>query len=211
MAHIVDIGKRVELVSMDPHFHDISLALYARPLADGGLAFRVHTYNGRDGAAARTARVAAAMATLGGMAGADDDRLRFPCVGEHPMAVRRVFLEACKLAPDAPPVTRPLFILDKKSGRTITVTSAGGGRYSVSADGDEDGRARRIGAIAGGLAKLGEMTAEGDDGIAFTCGHAHDALVGLLLVRAPNVRLAIREQSDQAGRGVLAAPSAQQT
>ena len=196
---------------MDPHFHGITLALYARPLADGGLAFRVHTYSGRDGAGARVARVTAAMTTLGGMAGCDDGRVRFPCVAEHPMAVRRVFLEACKLAPDAPLVARPHFILDKKSGRTITVTGAGGGRYGVSADGDEDGRERRVAAVAGGLAKLGEMTAEGDDGIAFACGHAHDALVGLLLVRAPNVRLAMREQSDQAGRGVLAAPSAQQT
>ena len=30
MGQIIDIGKRIELVPMDPHFHDITIALYNR-------------------------------------------------------------------------------------------------------------------------------------------------------------------------------------
>ena len=28
MGQTLDIGKRIELVPMDPHFHDITIALY---------------------------------------------------------------------------------------------------------------------------------------------------------------------------------------
>ena len=43
---------------------------------------------------------------------------------------------------------------------------------------------------------------------AFACGGAHDALVGLLLVRVLNVRAVIRGEDAAAAQGVLAAPSA---
>lgn len=212
MGRIIDIGRRIELVTMDPHFHDITIALYEQRGDDGGRDFRVHTYSGREGAAARIASVVEAMKVLGGMetAPAGPNLVHFACGGGHHAACRRLFLEACKVAPGTAREPRPLSILDKKSGRTITVADDGEGLYRVSADGGEDGRARRLAAVAGGLVKLGEMEAVGDDGdrIAFACRRAHDALVGLLLVRAPNVRTALREQEQQAARGVLAAPSA---
>jgi hypothetical protein len=213
LGRIVDIGRRIELVPMDPHFHDIAIALYEQR-REGGLDFLVHTYSGRDGAAARIASVVEAMKVLGGMesAAGAPNLVRFACNGAHHAACRRLFLEACKLAPGTAHEPRPLSIFDKKSGRTITVDGDGEGLYRVSADGGEDGRARRVAAVAGGLAKLGEMEPVGDAGdrVAFPCGHAHDAPVGLLLVRALNVRTVLRESEQQAARGVLAAPSAQQ-
>ena len=65
--------------------------------------------------------------------------------------------------------------------------------------------------LAGGLVKLGQMEwIEGDkERFAFSCGHAHDRLVGLLLVRALNVRGVEREEQMAAARGQLLAPSAQ--
>ncbi|MBT6146557.1 MAG: hypothetical protein HOH74_14060, partial [Gemmatimonadetes bacterium] len=48
-----------------------------------------------------------------------------------------------------------------------------------------------------------------EDCVSFGCGHDHDALVALLLQRAPNVRALVREEQAAAARGVLAAPSAQ--
>ncbi|MDP6982586.1 MAG: hypothetical protein QGG05_05825, partial [Candidatus Latescibacteria bacterium] len=81
---------------------------------------------------------------------------------------------------------------------------------------DADNGARRVGVIVNGLRKLGDMLAVEDadgqllnDCVSFACGHDHDALVGLLLQRAPNVRALVREQEAAAARGVLAAPSAQ--
>ncbi len=213
MAQIADLGTRIELVSMDPHCHDISIGLYEQGAADGAPVFLVHSYSGQAGTVERLAFVTRAMMALGGMAAAPGgaQRLRFACGSAHRLACRRVFLEACKVKPETSPEARPLSIYDKTSGRSIRVEGSGGGAYRLGADGADDGRQRRVAAVAAGLVKLGEMRTIGDngDGVAFACGHAHDALVGLLLVRALNVRATMREQEAVAGRGVLAAPSAQ--
>jgi hypothetical protein len=209
MGQIVDIGRRIELVPMDPHFRDISIGLCCQQ-RDEGPAFLVYTYSGYDGAAGRIAFVVKAMQILGGMELTPDGLLRFPCGTEHHMACKRLFLEACKLATGAEIEPRPLTILDKKSGLDIKVENRDG-VYHVTADGEARNKERRISAIAGGLLKLGEMVeVEGTlDQVTFPCGHAHDALLGLLLVRAPNVRAILRELESATTRGVLAAPSQQ--
>ena len=43
----------------------------------------------------------------------------------------------------------------------------------------------------------------------FVCAWPHDALMGLLLPRALNVRAVLREEEMAASRGTLVAPSAQ--
>lgn len=217
MRRIVDIGRRIELIPMDPHFHDITIGLYRQQIADTTTgtdfpAFLVHTYSQMTGAPERIAEVARSMQILGGMLKTSEGLLYFPCKDPHEAACRRVFLEACKLASGTQTEPRPLSILDKKSQLTITVDSRGNGVYQVRAKGEGRSAARRVSAIAGGLMKLGEMESvetENNDTVRFTCGHSHDALVGLLLIRAPNVRVALREAEMGASRGVLSAPSQQ--
>jgi hypothetical protein len=212
MGETVELGRRIELVPMDPHFHNISIALYRQETVDGPV-FLVHSYSKREGARQRVEFVARAMSLLGGLEPVPGEtrKLRFPCRVEHGFACRRVFLEACKLDPSQPVEPRPLHILDKKSNRTITVRSQGNGVYLLAADGEELDKASRIEAVANGLLKLGQMQVgvSGGDSVAFGCGQAHDVLVGLLLVRALNVRAVLREQEMTASRGVLSAPSAQ--
>jgi hypothetical protein len=193
---------------MDPQFHDITIALYCQQ-TDEGPAFLVHTYSQLEKAAERIASVVQAMQILGGMVLTTGRLLRFPCWANHELACKRIFLEACKLDANSEIEPRPLTILDKKSGLNITVSGLEDGVYRVTADGDGRGSARRISAIAGGLMKLGEMEERAMDQVAFPCGHSHDAMVGLLLVRAPNVRAIVREQQMTASRGVLSAPSQQ--
>ena len=206
---IADLGRRIELQSMDPHFHDISIALYEPP-GGGAHEYVVHSYSRVAGAAARLDGVVAAMCALGGMIrGAASGSVRFACGAAHRLAVRRLFLDACKAAPDAAVAPRPMAAEDKRSGQTIRAENLGGGRYRLS--GKEGGDRRRVLAVARGLVRLAEMEAvEGtDDEVAFACGTAHDALVGLLMVRALNLRAVMREIEMQSARGVLAAPSAQ--
>ena len=197
---------------MDPHFHDISIALY-RQDSETGPSLLVHTYSSIEGAQQRIESVTAAMTTLGGtqpVAGTTS-QLRFSCGAPHQLASRRLFLEACKLPLEGATRPRPLSIFDKKSSATVTASSLGEGVYQLSTDGASEPASRRCSAITGGLAKLGEMESLEDGGnrIAFSCGHAHDKLAGLLLVRALNVRSTLREQEMAAARGQLAAPSAQ--
>ena len=217
MRRVVDIGRRIELIPIDPHFHDITIGLYRQQNVDATTGkdspvFLVHTYSHIAGAAERIENVRQAMQTLGGMLRTADGLLYFPCNSAHEAACRRVFLEACKLAPNTPIEPRPLNILDKKSQLTITVDSKGTGLYRVTAAGEGRGAARRISAIAGGLMKLGEMESietDNKDSVTFACAQSHDALIGLLLMRAPNVRIVLREEEMDASRGVLTAPSQQ--
>lgn len=209
MGATLELGKRIELVPMDPHFHDITIGLYRQDV-DGNSSFRVHTYSGIDGVRRRIAFVVQAMEVLGGMQPVESDALilRFPCGSLHNLAARRVFLEACKLNPVAALESRKLSIYDRKSDQNITATNQGAGVYDLAGDGSD---AARVAAVTGGLLKLGEMLKQDSSGtrVAFACGRAHDALTGLLLVRALNVRAILREEEMAATRGVLVAPSAQ--
>ncbi len=209
MGETLDLGRRIEIVPMDAHFHDITVGLY-RQLRNAGPTFIVHTYSRIEGAKQRIASIVNAMKVLGDMELTSDGRLQFPCKEGHELACRRVFLEACKFSSNEIIEPRPLSVLDKKSGLNITVTSSGAGVYIVGAEGDAKSKERRISAIAGGLIKLGQMVDERVDRVSFACGQSHDALVGLLLVRAPNVRAIMREQEMASSRGVLSAPSQQE-
>ena len=82
MGETIDLGRRIELVPMDPHFHNISIALYRQEAGDGPV-FQVHSYSNREGARQRLEFVARAMAILGGLepvAGRDSQAaLPLPC------------------------------------------------------------------------------------------------------------------------------------
>ena len=126
--------------------------------------------------------------------------------------VNAFFLEACKLPTGSELAPRPLSIRDKKADAKMIATNLGSGSYEMSSDGEGDKVAKRKSAVTAGLAKLAQLQLDegGRDRVEFPCGQSHDALVGLLLVRAPNVRVILRQQEMAASRGQLAAPSAQQ-
>ena len=215
MGRLLSLGERMELVSMDPHFHDISISLYRETGEGGASGYLAHSYSGKDGVAERLAFVMRAMAVMGGMVPAPGQpgRLAFECGEEHRAAVKRLFLEACKKAPGDEIAALPMSIYDKKNDFTIDATATGGGGYRLAtADGGADDKvARRVDGVTRGLIKLAEMEPGAEPGEArFACGTPHDELVGLLLGRALNVRAAMREAEAAAARGVLAAPSAQQ-
>ncbi|MBI06623.1 MAG: hypothetical protein CMM54_06535 [Rhodospirillaceae bacterium] len=210
MAHIVELGSRIELVSMDKHFHDISLGLYQQAAEDGSAEYIVHSYADIKGVDERIRFVMRAMQVLGGMEVLANGGLRFACGDSHVTACRRLFLEASKVAPDVMPEVRPMTVYDKKTEYEYSLTLCGNGLYRVAAQAQLDEFARRVNVIAAGLRKLGNMAeTKNEDEVLFSCGAAHDALIGMLLVRAPNVRAVMREEDSAARQGVLAAPSSQ--
>ncbi len=213
MGEVKQLGRRIELLSIDPRFHEISVGLYERVDAAGGASYLAHSYSPLAGVAGRIDDLAGAMVTLGGMERVEGEAgtVRFPCGEGHRTAVKRIFIEAGKLADVAAAAGLDPRVEDKKFGLDVRVVGEGGGRYQVVAEGESERKEMRIRAIAGGLKRLAELDeiSGAEDKIAFPCGADHDALVGLLLPRALNVRAAMREQEEAMTRGVLAAPSAQ--
>jgi hypothetical protein len=209
---IDDRWRRVELISMDPHCSDISVGLYRADEADGPVGL-VHTYSSRPGASERVRFLAHAMAVLGGLEHEEEDegqQVSFPCRTWHASAAKRLFLEAAKQDPSVPVVPRPLEVPDTRSEQTIRIEPLGGGSYRVQADGVSGETPSRAPAIAAALVKLAQLTASENEQVSFPCGHEHDALIALMLLRAQNLRAAMREEEMNASRGVLVAPSAQE-
>lgn len=205
MAQTLDLGTRIELVSMDTHFQEISIALY-RQQHDATTHYLVHSYSTLDGAKERIEFIKKTMIALGGMEQTTDGLLYFACGAPHELACKRLFLEACKHDPATIVTPRPLTVFDKKGECNLTVTVQEDGSYQAAAD--SDGAERRVAILIGGLTRLAQLEEKGD-AVAFACGHQHDVLIGLLLGRALNVRAAIREAELNANRGMLAAPSQQ--
>ena len=212
MGLTLDLGRRIELVPMDTHFHDISIGLY-RQNGDSDLEVIVHSYSRREGTRERLRFIAEAMTILGGMERipGEDLCLRFPSGSDLPVAAKRVFLEACKCPSGTEVVPKSLSTFDKKSQSQAHVVSLGEGLYEVTMEISSEKASKRASAIAAGIAKLtGASVVEGNSRqVTFPKAQSLDALVGLVLVRALNVRAVVREQEFAASRGVLSAPSAQ--
>ena len=159
MSRIADIGRYIELLSMDKHFHDISIALHIRDGRNGRL-LTLHTYSRIPGADDRLKNLASLMASLGGLEQVDEAAhvLRFPCGESHDSALKRVFNEVVMFDPATALEPRPLTVHEDKTGRTISVDCIPdeGGRwtYVVNADGPQEGLDRRGKAVAAGLVKL---------------------------------------------------------
>jgi hypothetical protein len=208
--HVVDLGRRIELVSMDRWLPDITIALYRTGEPPQAI---VHSYSTKPGTSERLRWLVQAMATLGGLeADLGARRVWFACGAWHELALRRALLEACKVDPSLPLEPRPRAVDDPRSTQRIEVEPLGKGRHKVHTTNVADGETSRAPAIAAGLAKLLELESDPAEPsiVEFACGSAHEDLVGLLLMRAINVRATLRELEAAASRGILVAPSAQE-
>jgi hypothetical protein len=212
MGKTIDLGRRIELQSMDQHCADMSVGLYQR-LEDGTPQFLVHSYSAADGAREREEFLRQALLTMLGMEEAPGAPrwIRFPCHTVHQRALRRAFLDLTKLDTNADLTPKPLTAFDKKAGADLTAVNLGGGAYEMRAVEDVEASRKRVPALVRGYVKLCEMeVVEGTESqILFPCKTGHDALIGMLRFRAANVRGAMLEDEAAAARGSLAAPSQQ--
>ena len=212
MGKTLDLGRRIEIHSMDKLCQDISIGLY-RDEASDGPCFLVHTYREGDAGAERVAFIRQTLVTMMGLesVSVDSDWLRFPCGADHLRALRRAFLDLCKLETGAPLEPKPLKVFDKKADCELEAVSRGAGKYQITAASDGEQASKRATALARGFAKLCEMREleEEQDTVQFSCGSDHTELIGILMYRAQNVRAAMKEEEQSAGRGVLTSPSQQ--
>ncbi len=212
MGQTRDLGRRIELHSMDPHCHDISLGLY-RQIHDGRSGYLVHSYSAAEAAEGRLSAIRDGLVAHAGLVPMEGQPglLEFPCGEDHEKALRRTFLEVCKRADEEIDGPLPLIRHDKKAECELTVNSEGNGQYRITAPESAEKGPRRVRAVARGFVKLCEMEIDESDEsvVKFSCQVDHDSLMGSLFFRAQNVRSAMQEDELSAGRGVLAAPGSQ--
>ena len=181
---IEEYGKCLELVPIDPHFHDISIGLYSK----GGVA-TVWTFSRREGVETRIEQVRDQLTKLGDMEPVEGthNQLRPPCGSIHQRPLKFLMMQAVEKDPtfDYPKglvkdLRSPLmlgFESEEIDGRTA---------YSLVAEGEAPRAAGRMRAITSGFVRYGEMERVGD-GVSFDCGARHDQLMRLLLPYARNV------------------------
>ncbi|MCH2201500.1 MAG: hypothetical protein MK102_06000 [Fuerstiella sp.] len=210
MGKLLELGRRLEIHSMDKHCHDISVALYRQDMECP--QFLVHTYSESEESATRVRFIRQALIRMIGLEPADRPNwLQFPCRKIHQRALKRTFLDLCKLETEAPLEAKSLEAFDKKAAGNLRVVSMGDGAYRTEAVEETEAGQKRSRALARGFAKLCELRADDADPLRFTfeCQSSHDSLVGMLMFRAQNVRSSMQEEDAAAGRGVLAPPSQQ--
>ena len=198
---------------MDPQCGNISLGLYRRD-DDATSQVLVHTYGNEEAAIERAGFISRAMIVMAGLEAVPNEPgwLRFPCGVFHQRALKRAFLDICKLASTATLEPKPLTVFDKKADCFHSTTHCGQGVYQMAAEQETEIARKRAVALAAGYVKLCDLEAvEGTNNqVAFACKSEHDGLMGLLMHRAQNVRAAMREAELNNARGILAAPSQQE-
>ncbi len=177
-------GKCLELVPIDPHFHNISIGLYFK----GDIA-TVWTFSRREGVEARIEQVRDQIAKLGDMDAVEGtyNQVKPRCGTIHQRPLKFLMMQAVEKDPsfDYPKglvkdLRSPLmlgFESEEIDGRTV---------YRVTAEGEAPRAAGRLRAITSGFVRYGEMERVGD-GVSFSCGARHDQLMRLLLPYARNV------------------------
>ena len=204
VAEIIErYGRCLELVPIDPNFHEITVDLYVKD----GIA-TVWTYSQKPGVADRIRQVRDQIVTLGGLSPVTGthDQVMFPCGDLHRRPLKFLITQAVERAPDYRHPEGGISIKDVKSPLTLT---AGGeqveGRwvYTVGAEGEARNKSSRIAAVATGFVRYGEMERVGNDVVAFTCGQRHDELVRLLISYARNVSVADDALEGDAVRGQM--------
>lgn len=180
-------GRCLELVSIDPHFHDITVGIY---LSDGVVT--VWTFSGRVGVEDRIQQIRDLLVVRGDMVAVDGTRnqARFECGIVHERPLSFLIANCVEKSPDLEQATGPITVRDFRTKLTLTATPrARDGRwaYEVTGVGEASKPEMRIRAVVGGFMRYGEMERVSPSEAAFTCGARHDELVRLLIPTARNV------------------------
>ncbi len=179
-------GRCLELIPVDPGFHNISVALHGKD----GIA-TVWTYSRKPGVEDRIRMIRDQMVVQGGMAPVDGthNQVRSPCGQLHIRCLKLLVTQVVERGSDSLPSEGRFTVKDLRSPLLLGIESGeSDGRwvYRVTGEGEARNKAARLRAITAGFIQYGDME-EGDEGVSFPCGRRHDELARLVLPYARNV------------------------
>jgi hypothetical protein len=204
VADVIDrYGRCLEIVPMDPNFHNISVGLYVK---DG--ICTVWTFSRKPGVQERVEQIRDQLVTLGGVKPVDGthNQARFPCGYLHERPVKFLLNQAVGKAPDYAPPYGQMSLKDLRSALTLHVTGAeqdGRWVYQISGQGEVPNPAMRLRMVVAGFLRYGEMEKVSDTEVAFPCGQRHDELIRLLLPYSRNISSVEGMMAAEALRGQM--------
>ncbi len=205
--HVKDIiakyGRCIELVPLDPHFQDISVALYEK---DGIVT--VWTYSQKPGVPGRIEQIRDQLIRLGGMEAVPEthNQARFPCGPILSRPVKFLAMQAVEKPADFSHGDGDIAVKDLKSSLILKLVPKevdGSWVYEVTADGEDKRKVQRLRAVASGMVRYGEMETVGPTEVAFPEGCRNDSMARLLLPYARNVNKVEDMLDESAMRGQM--------
>ena len=180
-------GHCLELIGMDPHFHEVSIGLYVKDDVA-----TVWTFSPLDGVRERLSQIRDQLVLKGSMTAVDGthDQMMFACGEFHAVPMRFLLRAAVEKEPIEVEDPSPLTVRDIKSRMDMLATPEeidGRWAYRVTAKGDFKRPEIRIRAMIGGFMRYGDLDRLEPDLGSFKCGRRHDALLRILMPYARNV------------------------
>ena len=187
--HVNDVinryGRCLELVPLDPNFHNISIGLYAKDRIA-----TVWTFSHKKGAEKRIRQIRDQLAALGDLqpVNGTHNQLQPHCGTIHNRPLKFLLMQAVEKDPS---FTYPEgYVKDLRSNLMLGFESRISNdrvTYYITGEGEASNAAGRLRAITTGFVRYGEMDRSEDGGVIFSCGISHDPLIRLLLPYARNV------------------------
>ena len=197
----IKFGKCLELVSMDPNFHNISVGLFIKKDI-----LTVWSYSKKEGVESRLNQIRDKMVEFGGLNHLDEDfKMTVPKGALIERPLKFLFSQCVEMSPDKKSDKGIITAKDNKTKLTFTVSGSQQKDkyiYTVSAEGEHEKPGLRIRAVVGGFIKYGECIRNDVDSFHFPDNNAHEEYVRVLLPYARNVSAVeqMLEASDQAGQ-----------
>lgn len=180
-------GKCMELISMDPNFHEITVGLYMK---DGILT--VWSFSQKSGVQGRVEQIRDQLVELGGMVPIEGthNQAKFPDGEMYNRPLRFLLRQAVEKPYGTKHPEGRIEIKDLRSPLQIVVTPEeidGRWVYTVTTEGEYKNPKVRVRAVVQGFSRYGEMEKVGDYSVAFTHGGRRDGMIRLILPNARNV------------------------
>ena len=199
---ISELGNCIELVSMDPHFHNISVGLFRK-----GNLLTIFSFSNKESIKKRIKVIRDRCCLLGDISPVEntDNQMLLDADINLDTPIKFMFTEAVEKDKKISPNT-PIESPDTKTNlkfRIVSDTSNNITNYTVSAEGQNERSEMRIRAVVGGFIKYGGCERVDFNKFKFSDGKKYNKFVKLLLPYARNVSAVENMLSDSDSVGQM--------
>jgi|TARA_B100001971_G_C18223776_1_gene558937 hypothetical protein len=184
---IKELGNCIELVSIDPHFHEVSTGLFRK-----GNILTIWSYSKTQGIEKRIEQIRDRCCRLGDLSPIPNrhDQMRLATSINLDLPLRFMFSSAVEKPPDGLIPTGEITSPDTKTKLIFKISGEKMAQeivYAVSVEGVHERSEMRIRAVVGGFIKYGGCERVAPNKFKFTDGGEYNKFVRLLLPYARNI------------------------